>query len=264
MYAPFDNAHRLWNDATFTTQQKSSVVTVRYTRRSVRLTQLRMNIALMTDIVQRQIYIDGLCISMFVPDPECGRHRDEMAIVRTGFAKLIPQARMIPLHGSLILMARDVHVLEVMSDHVNHYPTRYGDGPESASPEFANIVAGMVKGDTQFLAIQITREEVVAFDTSNPRKRLEELTLSNSGVGHERNAPRCALLLMALMKTNARFGTFPRHEGSFGSFSTNARSCSFLRIWSQRLFHYWRHAAVAMSRRMGDTSNLTRLTSDNF
>lgn len=140
-----------------------------------RITQFRGDTDFVTDIVQRQVYIDSYCFTVFAVDPEVNRHLAELARVESKFKQTFPLSKPIPTDGKLPLVARDIHAAEMMMPHILNYPSRYGDGPLSSSSEFAGMIGELVNAKTKIVGLTFTQEEVNAGDISGLVDRLQEL-----------------------------------------------------------------------------------------
>ncbi|WP_397570346.1 hypothetical protein [Schlesneria sp. T3-172] len=145
-----------------------------------RFTQMRRRSSpLMTDIVQRQVYIDGLCFSLFVPAPGDVQHTDQMRILLAQFEESLPTAQLVQNSRPMCLAtSADLHVAAVMYPHLDHYPTRYGLRSESEKAGFGNILERMAKGDVKRLLLYVTSEEIQTQDTSFCRASLADIISS--------------------------------------------------------------------------------------
>jgi hypothetical protein len=140
-----------------------------------RLTQFRPPRPILTEIVQRQVYINSFCFTLLVPDPDRPSHVSHLGQLRSAIEEWLWDAVEIHEDGNARLTPRQWHVYSCMEPMIDHYPTRYGDAAQSTSPEFSDIIRQMVHGSTKFVAIAITREEIQAGDTSGIVARLEDL-----------------------------------------------------------------------------------------
>lgn len=140
-----------------------------------RFGQLRVLPSLLTDVVQRQVYIGGLCFTLFVRSPKNPKHFDHVARIIPEFQKIFPQARIVPDSGSVRIQAGNLHALSTMAQHISNFPTRYLEGPHSGSADFVDVMTSMAKGKVDALIIQITKAEIDAADTTNCEDRLSEL-----------------------------------------------------------------------------------------
>jgi len=144
-----------------------------------RLTQFRSEPDHLTEVVQRQIYIDAMCFTLFVCDPRRTDHSDDLQQIRGRFEQeYMPPARMIVADGPVTLTAGEVHAVPTLGPHMSNYPSRYTDEPASPIPEFAEMMQGLVDGTCHALAIQVTREEFESGDISHVAGVLADLVRS--------------------------------------------------------------------------------------
>jgi hypothetical protein len=144
-----------------------------------RFTQMRRTTPLMTDIVQRQVYIDGLCFSLFVPAPGNVQHRDQLETLVAEFEEALPTAQLVLNSTKMWLSASaDLHVASVMYGHMDHYPTRYGLRSELEKSGFGELMERMAKGETKILLLQVSSEEIQERDTSIVQANLSALVSS--------------------------------------------------------------------------------------
>jgi hypothetical protein len=144
-----------------------------------RLTQMRRASAFMTAIVQRQVYVDGLCFSLFVTAPGNPEHRNQLETLVAQFEKSVPTAQLVLDSKPLWLAAsEDLHAASVMYGHIDNYPTRYGLRSESQKLGFGGQMESMARGETSILMLHVTSEEIMAKDTSICAANLAELVSS--------------------------------------------------------------------------------------
>jgi len=149
-----------------------------------RLTQFRTNVDFMSEIVQRQVYIDGFCFTLLVPDPNRIEHTEQLSQLETRFTEWTRDAKRLPSSGQVRVTAHAVHAYSCIEDHLLNYPTRYADGAPSESSEFSDVISDMLDGEVKALAVCVTREEIDSGDTSQIVARLNELVATReSAIG---------------------------------------------------------------------------------
>ncbi len=140
-----------------------------------RLTQYRRRNRPLTDVVQRQIYIDSYCFTLFATDPDNHEHPDELAAIESHFRQFVPNAVPIPQNGAIVLTPGGLHSLLTITQHMNNYPARYSDGPRSEDNDIAEAIDLLVAGDVGLLNVKITREDVEAGEIAGVARALGEL-----------------------------------------------------------------------------------------
>jgi len=140
-----------------------------------RVVQFRPDMDLVSEVVQRQIFVDSFCFTLFAVDPDDNQHAGELAAIEARFKNVIPLAKAVPAQGKLTLAAGRIHAAVTLAMHMRNYPARYGDGPPSEYPDFGELIADLVSGKSKTLFLVFTREEVEAADISGMVERLNEL-----------------------------------------------------------------------------------------
>jgi hypothetical protein len=140
-----------------------------------RVVQFRSDMDFVSEVVQRQVYVDSFCFTLFAVDPDDNKQPDELAAIEAKFKDMYPLAKTIPLQGQFTLAAGQHHAAITMAMHMQNYPARYGDGPPSESENFGDLIGNLVSGKMKVLLFAFTREEVEAADISGVVDRLNEL-----------------------------------------------------------------------------------------
>jgi hypothetical protein len=140
-----------------------------------RVVQFRGDMDFVSEVVQRQVYVDSFCFTLFAADPEDDKHPVELSAIEAKFKSLYSLAKAVPPQGPLTLAAGQHHAAITMAAHMRNYPARYGEGPPSESPDFSELLADLVSGKKKNLLLAFTREEVEAGDIGGMADRLKEL-----------------------------------------------------------------------------------------
>lgn len=143
-----------------------------------RLTQFRSDIQNLSDVVQRQVYIDSYCFSLFVPDPARPEHSDESRTLQQKFLDYMPNAVLLEESGTVTLRAGEIHQLEVGVGTIANYPARFEGQVPSGSDDFSDGLKRMIDGDLERILIMVSRDEIEEMDVQPTIDRLHDLVLT--------------------------------------------------------------------------------------
>jgi hypothetical protein len=136
---------------------------------------MRVDTSVMTEVVQRQVYIDGLCFSFFAPEPGNARHQKDISELVPRFEQMFPNAVLLQDDIPAVITTGKDHAASVMFPHVEHYPTRYGLWDEAESPQFVGMIQSLARDKTKLLTICVSKDEIETLDTSAIRNTFEIL-----------------------------------------------------------------------------------------
>lgn len=140
-----------------------------------RITQYRPIPELQCNIVQRQVYIDSYCFTLFATDPENNLHVELLERLESAHQNEFACTRIIPRNGDITLEADETHATATLSHTLAHYPNRFGGIQESDDPELAAAATKLVDEEIGGVAIRISREEILTGNTESITERLSEL-----------------------------------------------------------------------------------------
>jgi hypothetical protein len=143
-----------------------------------RLTQFRPDVQYLTELVQRQVYIDSYCFTLFVPDPSRPEHADASTHIQPKFLEYMPSAVPLPESGVVTLRAGYIHLDDVGVEMVANYPARFAGLVPSGSEEISHTLKKLIDGDAGGLVIQISREEIEEGNISPTVRLVHELVLT--------------------------------------------------------------------------------------
>ena len=143
-----------------------------------RITQIRADVESLTDVVQRQIYIDSYCFTIFVCDPSHSKHLAESKHVQAKFLEYMPSATLLPESGFASLRAGAIHEFEAGADLITNYPTRYLGQAPSGSESFSDSLKQLIDGDAESAIILISRNEIEVGDVCPTVDRLHDMVLT--------------------------------------------------------------------------------------
>ena len=112
-----------------------------------------------TEVVVRQVYVDSVCFTLFIP-PAAGDHSADHTALCAAFQRRRPEARQLLAGDERVveLEAAGTHAAMAIADHLENYPTRYDD-PELSRSE-TDPVQFLLANPTAVVAFEVSRREV--------------------------------------------------------------------------------------------------------
>jgi hypothetical protein len=140
-----------------------------------RLVQMRPDATLYSDVVQRQVYINSFCFSLFICDPGRERHESEVETLQASLLKITPSAVPLSPSGRVILTGGSVHTADTYIGLIANYPARYLGGPYSEYDDFAAGMSELIDGKIQAIGYEVSRQEIETGNITFAANRLREL-----------------------------------------------------------------------------------------